>query len=72
MVTWRLSADGRGGAMVAWSISAARLAAGERGNGFEHALAVAERNTQPFGLLGKDLGVLPQSKLFEPGSRTSH
>jgi hypothetical protein len=27
MVSWRLSADGRGDAMVAWSVSAARLAA---------------------------------------------
>jgi hypothetical protein len=24
------------------------------------------------GLPGKDLGVLPRSKLFEPGRRTSH
>jgi hypothetical protein len=62
------------------------ICAGERANGLEHPLAVAEWDAELFeitlsqigddpeidGLIGKDLGVLPQSKLFEPGSRTSH
>jgi hypothetical protein len=58
--------------------------AGERANGFEYPLAVAEWDVERFknhlsqigddlevdGLLGKNLSVLCQSRPFEPGSRT--